>query len=138
MPDDDNLFNQEHVRAYRDTDGEHGYNWRGTEILLLTTHGRVSGAERTTPLIHRVDGDRWIVMGSMGGAPKHPQWYRNLEADPNATIQVKGDVIPIKMSTASGAERERLWKLMTDVWPAYDQYQTRTDREIPVVILSRR
>ena len=138
VPDDDNLFGQEHVRVYRETDGEQGYRWRGTTILLLTTHGRVSGEEQTTPLIHRVDGDRWIVMASMGGAPRHPQWYRNLEADPEATVQVQGEVIPVEMSTASGEERQRLWGLMTEVWPAYDEYQTRTDREIPVVILSRR
>jgi deazaflavin-dependent oxidoreductase (nitroreductase family) len=138
MTDDDNLFGQEHVRVYRETHGEHGYEWKGTEILLLTTRGRASGEERTAPLIHRVDGDRWIVVGSRGGTPEHPQWYRNLEADPDATIQVKGDVIPVRMSTATGSERERLWKLMTEVWPAYDRYQTKTDREIPIVILSRR
>jgi deazaflavin-dependent oxidoreductase (nitroreductase family) len=135
---DDNLFGAEHVRVYRETDGARGYDWRGTTILLLTTKGRVSGEERTTPLIHRTDGDRWIVIASKGGAPDDPAWYKNMQADPHATIQVKGDVIPVVMSTAEGEERERLWKLMTEVWPAYDDYQASTDRKIPVVVFTRR
>jgi deazaflavin-dependent oxidoreductase (nitroreductase family) len=135
---DDNLFGAEHVRVYRETDGARGYDWRGTTILLLTTKGRVSGEERTTPLIHRTDGDRWIVIASKGGAPEDPAWYKNMQADPHATIQVRGDVIPVVMSTAEGEERERLWKLMAEVWPGYDDYQASTDRKIPVVVLTRR
>jgi deazaflavin-dependent oxidoreductase (nitroreductase family) len=135
---DDDLFGDEHVRVYRETDGEHGYQWRGTTILLLTTVGRTSGEPRTTPLIHRTDGERWVVVASKGGAPENPSWYENLLADPNATIQVKGDSIDVRASTAEGEERERLWSLMTEVWPAYDEYQTRTDRQIPVVVFSRR
>ena len=138
MTDDDNLFGAEHVGVYRETDGERGYHWRGTEILLLSTRGRNSGEERTTPLIHRADGDRWIVVASKGGAPDHPDWYKNLEADPIALIQVKDERIPVRAVRAGEDERERLWKLMTEVWPAYDEYQQRTDREIPVVIFSRR
>jgi deazaflavin-dependent oxidoreductase (nitroreductase family) len=138
MPDDDELFGSAHVDAYRESDGEHGYHWRGTTILLLSTTGHSSGEERTTPLIHREDDGRWVVVASKGGAPEHPSWYRNIEADPEVTIQVKGDVIPARASTASGEERARLWKLMTEVWPAYDEYQQRTDREIPVVVLTRR
>lgn len=135
---DDALFGPEHVRVYRETGGERGYEWRGTTILLLTTRGRKSGAERTTPLIHRTDGDRWVVVASKGGAPEHPGWYENLRADANATIQVNGDVIDVRADDAAGDERERLWGLMRDVWPAYDEYQARTDRQIPVVVLSRR
>jgi deazaflavin-dependent oxidoreductase (nitroreductase family) len=136
-PDDD-LFGAEHVRVYRETDGERGYHWRGTEILLLTTVGRTSGEPRTTPLIHRTDGDRWIVVASKGGAPENPAWYENLLANPEATIEIKGDRIEVRPSTAEGEERARLWSLMAEVWPAYDEYQGRTEREIPVVILSRR
>jgi deazaflavin-dependent oxidoreductase (nitroreductase family) len=138
MADDDNLFGQEHVRVYRKTGGEHGFKWRGTEILLLSTTGRSSAEVRTTPLIHRTDGDRWVVVASKGGAPDHPGWYKNLEADPDATIQVKSEEIPVQASTAQGDERDRLWGLMTEVWPAYDQYQRKTARQIPVVVLSRR
>jgi deazaflavin-dependent oxidoreductase (nitroreductase family) len=137
VADDDDLFGQEHVRAYRETDGERGYNWRGTNILLLSTKGRSSGEERTTPLIHRVDGDRWVVVASKGGAPDHPGWYKNLQADPEAAIQVKGDRIPVRASTAAGEDRDRLWKLMADVWPPYEQYQQKTSREIPVVVFTR-
>jgi deazaflavin-dependent oxidoreductase (nitroreductase family) len=135
---DDELFGAEHVRVYRDTAGERGYHWRGTTILLLTTTGRSSGELRTTPLIHRTDGDRWVVVASKGGAPENPSWYENLKADPQATIEVRGDEIPVTASTAAGEERARLWSLLAEVWPAYDDYQRKTDREIPVVVLTRR
>jgi deazaflavin-dependent oxidoreductase (nitroreductase family) len=138
MPADNDLFGQEHVRVYRETDGEHGYRWRGTTILLLTTNGRRSGEQRTTPLIHRNDGGRWVVVASKGGAPDHPDWYENLEADPDATIQVMKERIPVSAETAQGGDRERLWRLMADVWPAYDSYQHKTEREIPVVVFRRR
>jgi deazaflavin-dependent oxidoreductase (nitroreductase family) len=138
MPGDDNLFGQEHVRVYRESNGEHGYHWRGNTILLLTTTGRASGEDRTTPLIHRTDDDRWIVIASQGGAPEHPHWYKNLQAHPEATIQVKGDRTPVRATTAAGEDRTRLWKLMTESWPAYDQYQQKTEREIPVVVFERR
>ena len=138
MAGDDDLFGQEHVRVYRETGGEHGYQWRGTTILLLTTTGRGSGLERTTPLIHRTDEDRWVIVASKGGAPDHPDWYKNLAANPEVTIEVKDERIPARASVAEGQERERLWQLMTEVWPAYDDYQRRTDREIPVVVLERR
>jgi deazaflavin-dependent oxidoreductase (nitroreductase family) len=137
-PDDDALYGPEHVRAYRETDGERGYNWRGTEILLLTTTGHKTGAEHTTPLIHRADGDRFVIVASKGGTPDHPAWFKNLSADPNVTIQVKGDEIPVVASVAEDAERERLWKHLTEVWPAYDDYQAKTDRQIPVVVLTPR
>ncbi len=136
--DDDKLFGPEHVRVYRETGGERGYHWRGTTILLLTTTGRTSGEQRTTPLIHVVDGDRWVVIASKGGAPDHPDWYKNLEADPEATIEVQADEVPVAMSVAEGDERARLWSAMTEVWPAYDDYQAKTEREIPVVVLTRR
>lgn len=135
---DDDLFGPEHVRVYRETGGEHGYRWRGTTILLLTTKGRRSGQERTTPLIHRVDGDRWVIVASKGGAPAHPAWFENLVAEPDATIEVKSEKVPVRMSVAEGQERARLWSLMAQAWPDYDAYQAKTDREIPVVVLSRR
>ncbi len=120
---DDDLFGAEHVSVYRETGGEHGYNWRGTTILLLTTTGHSSGQSRTTPLIHRTDGGRWVVVASKGGAPEHPAWYENLLANPQATIQVRAEEIPVAASTAAGAERHRLWALVAEVWPGYDDYQ---------------
>jgi deazaflavin-dependent oxidoreductase (nitroreductase family) len=136
-PSDDDLFGQVHVRVYRQTEGERGYRWRGATILLLTTEGRVSGQERTTPLIFRSDGERWVLVASKGGAPDHPDWYKNLTRNPQATIQVKGERIPVRARDAEGEERSRLWSLMTEMWPAYDGYQRRTDRQIPVVVLER-
>jgi deazaflavin-dependent oxidoreductase (nitroreductase family) len=135
---DDDLFGAEHVSVYRETGGEHGYHWRGTTILLLTTTGHSSGLARTTPLIHRTDGGRWIIVASKGGTPEHPSWYDNLVANPDATIQVLAEEIPVSASTAAGAERDRLWALMTEVWPGYDDYKAKTSREIPVVVLTRR
>jgi deazaflavin-dependent oxidoreductase (nitroreductase family) len=135
---DDDLFGGEHVRIYRETGGERGYHWRGATILLLTTEGRTSGEPRTTPLIHRTDGDRWVVVASKGGSPANPSWFENLKANPEAEIQVKGETVPVRAAAAEGEERSRLWSLMVEVWPAYDDYQARTDREIPVVVLSRR
>jgi deazaflavin-dependent oxidoreductase (nitroreductase family) len=135
---DDELFGPEHVRVYEETGGKRGYDWRGTTILLLSTKGRSSGETRTMPLIHRTDGDRWVVVASKGGWPSNPAWYENLQADPDATIQVKDERIDVHATTAQGQERERLWSLMNEVWPAYDEYQAKTDRQIPVVVLSRR
>ena len=135
---DDELFGAEHVRVYRETGGERGYHWRGTTILLLTTTGRKSGEPRTTPLIHRVDGDRWVIVASKGGAPDHPAWFQNLQASPEATIEVQADTVPVVASVAEGDERARLWEAMNEVWPDYDTYRAKTDREIPVVVLTRR
>ncbi len=135
---DDGLFGAEHVRVYRETGGERGYDWRGTTILLLSTVGRSSGEPRTAPLIFCHDGDRFVVVASKGGAPEDPAWYANMEANPEAEVQVKADTIPVRMTVADGEERERLWKLMTDVWPDYDAYQAKTDRQIPIVVLAPR
>jgi deazaflavin-dependent oxidoreductase (nitroreductase family) len=136
--EDDQLFGPEHVRVYRETSGERGYDWRGTTILLLTTIGRKSGEERTTPLIHRTDGERYVIIASKGGAADDPAWFKNLSKNPDRIeIQVKGDRFPVTASVAEGPERERLWKLMTEVWPDYDDYQVKTDRQIPVVVLER-
>lgn len=126
-----------HIRQYLDSDGTEGYEWRGTTILLLTTIGRKSGTPRRTALIYRQDGDNYVVVASHGGAPTHPAWYLNLSANPDVRIQVKDEEFAGTARTATGDERARLWKLMTEVWPDYDQYQTRTDREIPVVVLER-
>ena len=135
---DDNLFGDEHVRVYQETAGERGYDWRGAEILLLSTEGRKSGETRIAPLIHREDDGRWVLVASQGGRPEHPAWFKNLTAQPDAEIQVKADRIPVRAREAEGEERERLWSRMTEVWPAYDDYQKRTDRRIPIVVLERR
>ena len=93
--------------------------------------------DRTSALIFAQDGDDYLIVASMGGAPKHPQWYLNITAHPEAEIQVKGEKLKVTARTAqSGAERDRLWEVVSGPWPNYHTYQTRTDREIPVVVLS--
>jgi deazaflavin-dependent oxidoreductase (nitroreductase family) len=132
------LFGEEHVRRYRETGGEVGHIWReGSTILLLTTLGRTSGEERTTPLIYAEDGDRYVIVASKGGAPEDPGWYRNLSKTPEVQLQVLDEVFPARARTASDEERERLWRKANTVWPHYDDYATKTDREIPVVVLER-
>ena len=135
---DISLLGDEHIRRYRETDGEEGYLWNGATALLLTTTGRKTGESRTSPLIFARDGDDYLVVASMGGAPQHPSWYLNITANPDAEIQVKGDVIPVRARTASDEEKPRLWKVVTAQWPNYDVYQTRTDRVIPLVVLTPR
>jgi proline iminopeptidase len=131
-------FGAEHVRRYQETDGEDGYIWReGAPILLLTTTGRVTGQETTTPLIFGVDGENPVIVASKGGAPQHPGWYRNLRKHPEVRVQIKGDRFRARARDAQGEERERLWRSMTEVWPHYDDYEKRTEREIPVVVLER-
>jgi deazaflavin-dependent oxidoreductase (nitroreductase family) len=133
-----NLFGEEHVRRYIETDGEEGYIWReGSPILLLTTTGRKSGKEYTTPLIFGEDGGSQVIVASQGGTPKHPDWYLNLEAHPEVGVQVKADTFRARPRVAEGEERERLWKAMNEIWPHYDEYQTKTTRQIPVVVLDR-
>ena len=130
------LVGESHIKAYRESNGEIGYLWNGVPTLLLTVRGRTTGEPRTSALIFGRDGDDYLVVASMGGAPKHPLWYRNLLAEPRAEIQVKGEHIAVEASAASADDKPRLWKIMTDVWPNYDVYQSRTDRDIPVVVLS--
>ena len=130
------LLGEEHVRRYQETDGEVGYIWNGVPTLLLTTTGRKSGQPRTTPLIHARDGGDYLVVASMGGAPQHPQWYLNLVANASAQIQDRSDHIDVTARTAGENEKARLWKIVAEQWPNYDVYQSRTDRVIPVVVLS--
>src|SRR5215212_8510065 len=130
-------FGQDHVRIYQETGGQEGYFWKeGTEILLLTTKGRRSGEPKVMPLIYREIDGMYVVVASKGGYPEHPAWYLNLRAHPeDVEIQVRADRFAVRPRIAQGAERERLWMAMNEVWPHYAEYQDRTDREIPVVVL---
>ncbi len=131
------LFGQEHVDRYRATDGEGGHDWQGTHTLILTTKGRRSGEQRSTPLIYGQHGDDYLVVASMGGSDQPPAWYVNLRENPDVEVQVKGDRFSARARTATPEEKPELWKIMTGQWPAYDEYQQNTDREIPVVVLER-
>jgi deazaflavin-dependent oxidoreductase (nitroreductase family) len=138
QPYDYSLMGDAHVALYEDTHGVEGYIWNGAPILILRTKGAKSGAPRKHPLIYGEDGDNYLIVASMGGAPKHPQWYRNLVANPEVELQVRDEKFAATARTASPEEKARLWPIMTAVWPNYDQYQERTERDIPLVILERR
>jgi deazaflavin-dependent oxidoreductase (nitroreductase family) len=130
------LVGVEHVRRYRETGGEVGYDWNGVTTLLLTTTGLRSGSPRTSALIFGRNSGDYLVVASQGGAPTHPNWYLNLLDKPEAEIQVRADHIPVIARTATPDEKPGLWKIVTDAWPNYDVYQSRTDRDIPLVILT--
>ena len=131
------LFGQEHVDKYRETGGEVGHEWQpGVFTLLLTTTGRRTGDPYTTPLIYGRDGDDYVVVASKGGDDAHPDWYLNLEAEPDVELEVEDREIAATARTASPEEKQRLWPMMAEIWPDYDEYTKRTDREIPVVVLT--
>jgi deazaflavin-dependent oxidoreductase (nitroreductase family) len=132
------LHGDEHVRQYRETDGEYGHDWRNrSSTLLLTTTGRRSGAPHTTPLIYGRSCDDYLVVASNGGSDKPPAWFENLRANPVVEVQVLGDRFPARARIATPEEKPAMWREMTSHWPAYDSYQQRTKREIPVVVLER-
>jgi deazaflavin-dependent oxidoreductase (nitroreductase family) len=126
---------QDHLRRYRETNGEDGHIWRGVPTLLLTTTGRKSGQPTTTPLIYGRYNGNYIVVASKGGHADHPLWYLNLVVTPEVQVQVAADRFTARARTADPAEKAALWRLMTGIWPDYDNYQAKTDREIPVVVL---
>jgi deazaflavin-dependent oxidoreductase (nitroreductase family) len=130
------LFGQEHVERYVETGGDVGHEWQpGVYTLLLITKGRKSGNPRVAPLIYRSDGDNYVVVASKGGADDPPAWYLNLVEHPEVELQVEDRRFGARARDAEGEERERLWKAMAEVWPQYDEYQQKTDRQIPVVVL---
>jgi len=126
----------QHIHDYVESDGENGHLWRGVPTLLLTTRGRKSGLLRRTALIYGQDGEDYIVVASRGGHPTHPSWYLNLTENPTVEVQVGADKFEAQARTATAEEKARLWPLMASIWPDYDNYQAKTDREIPVVILT--
>ncbi|WP_375487403.1 nitroreductase family deazaflavin-dependent oxidoreductase [uncultured Jatrophihabitans sp.] len=132
------LFGKEHVERYEATDGKEGYDWEnGTTILLLHTTGRKSGKERIHPLIYRDWEDTYLIVASKGGDPDAPEWFKNIEKNPDVEIQIKADTFPVHARVATAEEKPAMWKHMTEVWPSYEEYQGKTDREIPVVVLER-
>jgi deazaflavin-dependent oxidoreductase (nitroreductase family) len=131
------LLGDAHVQAYRETNGEKGYLWNGAPILLITTKGRRTGQQRTIPIIFAYDGDACVIIGSKGGSPTHPKWYLNILEEPRVEIQIKGEKFEAVTRTAESPERERLWAEVMKVWPKYDEYQSRTSRRIPVVVIER-
>ena len=131
------LFGQEHVDRYVETGGEVGHDWQGTTTLILTTTGRRSGEERSTPLIYQEHDGNHLIVASKGGNDEPPAWFRNLEEHPEVTVQVLDDRFTARARTATAEEKPEMWRKMAAAWPAYDDYQKKTDREIPVVVLER-
>jgi len=134
---------KDHLARYLATDGVDGYLWDASlgggkglvPTLLLTTTGRKSGSALTLPLIFGRSGPNYVVVASKGGAPTHPAWYLNLQANPEVKVQVKAEKFTARAYTAEGAERAALWRKMVEIYGPYEQYQTKTDRQIPVVVL---
>lgn len=129
------LLSRLHTGLYRVTSGMVGRRLVDNDMLLLTTTGRRTGAAHTVPLLYLEDNDRYVVFASWGGRDRHPEWYLNLLADPRGVVQVRGRRLPVIATTAAAGERERLWVRAEAAYSGYAKYQTRTEREIPVVIL---
>ncbi len=130
------LFGEEHIRQYRETDGEYGHDWRGgSSTLLLSTTGRRSGEPRIAPLIYGRSEDDYLIVASNGGADTPPTWYLNLEQQPEVEVQVLADRFRARARDATLQERPEMWREMVSHWPAYDEYQAKTEREIPIVVL---
>ena len=125
----------DHMSRYLKTEGKDGHIWGGVPTLLLTTTGRESREPYTTPLIYGQDGDRYLLVASRTGAPRHPGWYRNLCKTPDVQIQIMAEHFPARARTATPEEKPALWRIMAKIWPPYEEYQSRTEREIPVVML---
>jgi len=128
-----------HARIYRLTRGRIGQHIPGVPPMCLIDHvGAKSGTERTSPLLYIEDGDNVVIVASKGGYEKSPAWFYNLKANPDTTVQIGSQVRPVRAHVADEAERRRLWPKAVEVYPSYQQYQDRTDRKIPIVVLEPR
>jgi F420H(2)-dependent quinone reductase len=129
----------QHATIYRATRGLIGHRIPGLPPFLVLEHvGAKSGRRRTTPLLYFEDGERYVVVASKGGHPRHPAWYHNLRATPEVTIQVGSQRMPVHARDATPEERPRLWRRAVEVYGSYEDYQRRTRREIPLVVLEPR
>lgn len=126
-----------HAAIYELSDGRIGARGGGVPMLLLSVTGRKSGRTYTTPLVYFEDGGRYVVIGSDGGAKRDPQWWKNLEVNPTGQIRVGRETLKVKATLATGDERKRLWEIGKGVNPIWSKYEARTERMIPVVILTR-
>ncbi len=127
----------EQVELYEGSGGTAGLTLRdtGLPVIIVTNRGRNTGAIRKTPLMRVVDGNKYILVASQGGAPKHPHWYLNLKAEPNVEIRDKTEVRAMRVrEVVDAAERERLWKIAVAAYPPYQEYQAKTERVIPIFV----
>jgi len=130
-------YNQRLIEEFRANGGTVTGTFAGRPLLLLTTTGARSGERRTTPLVYSRDGDRYVIIASMGGAPKHPAWFHNVVANPEVTLEVGTETFVARAAVAEGAERDRLYAAQAEMMPAFNDYAARTTRVIPVVVLER-
>jgi deazaflavin-dependent oxidoreductase (nitroreductase family) len=128
----------DHIRKYVETGGQKGHIWRGMPTLLMTTRGRKTGKLHRTALIYGEDNGRYIVVGSNGAAKHHPQWYLNLSANPEVRLQVGAEHVTGVARTATEEERPRLFDLMAKIFPTYEDYERKSTRDIPIVIIERK
>jgi deazaflavin-dependent oxidoreductase (nitroreductase family) len=135
MPQSD--FNLKIIEEFRANGGETSGPFKGRPLLLLTSKGAKSGQEGTTPLVYSKDGDKFVIIASMGGAPKNPAWYHNIKANSEVTIEVGTEKFKAKASEVQGAERDRLYAQQAEMMPAFNEYKEKTTRVIPVVVVSR-
>jgi deazaflavin-dependent oxidoreductase (nitroreductase family) len=124
-----------HSGVYRATGGRLLGRMGRSPILLLNTLGRKSGKKRATPLFYVVEDEDFVIIASKGGTPSHPAWYLNLKANPDATVEVGNRKVRVRAEELDGEEKERLWKKMAEMYPTYDDYQKKTKREIPLLVL---
>lgn len=126
----------EHTRRYLASGGTEGHEWNGLRTLVLATTGRRTGEPRRTCLIYGTSGDDFVVVASKGGDPEHPAWFKNLEAEPSVGVQAGTRRFTARARVASPAERERLWPEMVRIFPLYEEYAQKTERVIPIVLLT--
>ena len=129
------VMTSSHVFFYKLSGGRIGGRIHKTNVLLLTTTGRKTGRERTTPVLYVRDGNRLVIVASNSGRAMDPSWWMNLKRNPIAMVQVKRLKETVYAQRAIGSEKERLWRLMTNAYPTYDDYQKKTNRDIPVIVL---
>jgi len=132
-----NDWNQKIIEEFRANGGKVGGQFEGAPMLLLHTIGAKSGLERVNPLMYQADGDRIAVFASKAGAPTNPDWYHNLLANPEATIEVGTETVPVRATIAEGAERDRIFDRQKREYPGFAEYEQKAGRQIPVVILER-
>jgi len=134
---DRNTYNQRNIEEFRRTGGKVSGSHEGRPIILLTTTGAKSGRPFTTPVMYLPVGDRYAVFASKGGAPGHPDWYHNLVANPTVTVEVGTEKFDARATVATGAERDELYVRQAELYPVFAEYQQKTTRQIPVVLLER-
>jgi deazaflavin-dependent oxidoreductase (nitroreductase family) len=130
-------FNRNLIAEFREHDGKVTGMFADRPLMVLTTTGAKSGQARTVPIVYTRDGDRLVAIASKGGAPTNPDWYHNLVAHPNVTIELPGETFKARARVAEGVERDRLYAAQAALMPGFAEYETMTTRKIPVVIFER-